>query len=133
MISPGRILYYGLLASVVTFCVPALAQPAPSASSPSTEMAAALALYDKPDREQRLLQGARLEGEVSVYTSLTADVIAALVSGFEKKYAIKVKAWRASSEKIVQRALTETRAGNSWQYFWTSHQSLGASSKSPAQ
>ena len=75
------------------------------------KQASSLALYEGPDREQRLLQGARQEGALTVYTSLTVEDITELAAAFEKKYGIKVKFWRASSEKIVQRIVTETRAG----------------------
>jgi iron(III) transport system substrate-binding protein len=68
-------------------------------------------LYKGADREQRLLQGARKEGAVSVYTSLNLKDSAPIVEAFEKKYGIKVSLWRASGEKVVQRALTEARAG----------------------
>ena len=71
---------------------------------------AAIAQYDKPDREQFLLQGAKKEGEVTVYTSLIQEDLLALSSAFEKKYGVKVKGWRASSEKVLQRAVTEARA-----------------------
>jgi len=50
------------------------------------------------------------EREVSVYTSLISEDLIALSEAFEKKTGIKVKGWRASSEKVLQRALTETRA-----------------------
>jgi iron(III) transport system substrate-binding protein len=63
------------------------------------------------DREQFLLQGAKKEGEVAVYTSLIAEDLSALSAAFEKKYGVKVKGWRAGSEKVLQRALTESRAG----------------------
>ena len=69
------------------------------------------ALYEGPDRESRLLQGARQENALTVYTSLTVEDITELAALFEKKYAVKVKFWRASSEKIVQRIVTEIRAG----------------------
>jgi iron(III) transport system substrate-binding protein len=57
-----------------------------------------------------LLQNAKKEGEVVVYTSLIAEDLLALSQAFEKKYGIKVQGWRASSEKVVQRTLTEARA-----------------------
>jgi iron(III) transport system substrate-binding protein len=63
-----------------------------------------------PQREQRLLEGARREGEVSVYTSLVSEDMAAVATAFEKKYAVKAKYWRAGSEKLLQRALTEARS-----------------------
>jgi iron(III) transport system substrate-binding protein len=71
----------------------------------------ALAKLAGPQREARLLEGARKEGEVNVYTSLVVEDIAAAAAAFEKKYGIKAKYWRASSEKIVQRAITEARSG----------------------
>jgi iron(III) transport system substrate-binding protein len=61
-------------------------------------------------QDSRVVDAARKEGEVSVYTSLIAEDLASLSQAFEKKYGIKVKGWRAGSEKVLQRALTEARA-----------------------
>lgn len=66
--------------------------------------------YDKPDREQYLAERAKKEGEVSVYTSLISEDLNALAAAFEKKYGVKVKGWRAGSEKVLQRAVSEARA-----------------------
>jgi iron(III) transport system substrate-binding protein len=72
---------------------------------------AELAAYDKPDREQKLLAGAKKEGELSIYTSAQSDDMGALVKAFEAKYpGIKVTMWRSSSEKVLQRAVQEARA-----------------------
>jgi iron(III) transport system substrate-binding protein len=57
------------------------------------------------------LAAAQKEGEVVVYTSLITEDLGALAAAFEKKYGIKVKGWRAGSEKVLQRTLTEARAG----------------------
>jgi iron(III) transport system substrate-binding protein len=76
----------------------------------ATDPSAAIVSYENPDREQFLLRGAKKESEVSVYTSLISEDLAALSAAFEKKYGIKVKGWRASSEKVLQRAVTEARA-----------------------
>jgi ABC-type Fe3+ transport system substrate-binding protein len=88
----------------VLLALPALAIA--QAQDPS----ARIVQYEGADREQLLMQGAKKEGEVAVYTSLISDELAALSAAFEKKYAIKVKGWRAGSEKVLQRALTEARA-----------------------
>jgi ABC-type Fe3+ transport system substrate-binding protein len=77
----------------------------------STSALAQVVQYDKPDREQFLLQGARKEGEVMIYTSLVPEDLTALAAAFERKYGVKLKSWRANSEKVLQRALTEARAG----------------------
>src|SRR2546421_8144322 len=54
--------------------------------------------YDKPEREQFLLQGAKREGEVMIYTSLVPEDLTALSAAFERKYGLKLKSWRANSE-----------------------------------
>lgn len=71
---------------------------------------AELAQYEGADRMQRMIDGARKEGNLSIYTSAQTDDMGALVAGFEKKYGIKVSVWRAGSEKVLQRAVTEARA-----------------------
>lgn len=83
----------------------------PFAAAQEKPVPAALAAYDGPDREQRLAEGARREGFLNLYTSLTVDDMAVLNAAFEKKHGVKVRMWRASSDKIVQRALAETKAG----------------------
>jgi iron(III) transport system substrate-binding protein len=70
-----------------------------------------IAMYDGPDREQRLLAGARKEGFLMFYTSLNEQNMALLVSGFEKKYGIKVRTWRSGADKVLQRMVTEAGAG----------------------
>ncbi len=70
-----------------------------------------LAGYAGADRQQRLLDGAKKEGPLSIYTSAQSDDMGALVAGFEKKYGLKTSTWRAGSEKVLQRAVTEARGG----------------------
>src|SRR5881394_666038 len=69
-------------------------------------------LYKGADREKRILEGARKEREVVVYTSLNLKDSVPIVEVFEKKYGgVKVQLWRSSSEKVLQRATAEARAG----------------------
>jgi iron(III) transport system substrate-binding protein len=84
---------------------------AAAAAAPDAAAVAALARYDGADRTQRLIDGARREGELVLYTSLTVDDMGALNPVFEKKYGVKVKMWRAGADKIVQRAVTEAQGG----------------------
>ena len=67
--------------------------------------------YQGADREARLLEGARREGTVAVYTSLSPTESQPLAAAFEKKYGVRVQLWRALSDQVVQRATTEARAG----------------------
>lgn len=68
-------------------------------------------LYKGADREARLLEGAKKEGSVSIYTSLNTRDSGPITQAFEKQYGVKVQLWRSSSEKVLQRAVTEARAG----------------------
>ena len=71
-----------------------------------------VANYDKPDRDQKIYEAAKQEGALTIYTSAQVKDMGAIVAAFEKKYpGIKVEIWRASSEKVLQRAITEARAG----------------------
>lgn len=67
--------------------------------------------YRGPDRDKRLLERAKQEGALTIYTSLAPTESQPLAQAFEKKYGIKVELWRAISERVVQRALSEAKAG----------------------
>ena len=57
-------------------------------------------------------ESARVEGEVVLYSSLNNEQIVTLVDAFKKKYpTIKPSFYRATSERVLQRALTEAKAG----------------------
>jgi iron(III) transport system substrate-binding protein len=68
-------------------------------------------MYQGADREQRVLEGAKKDKQVVVYTSLNLKDSVPITQAFEKKYGVKVELWRSSSEKVLQRAITEARAG----------------------
>src|SRR5262245_48613868 len=91
----------GLCAAVAVFPAAAIAQVKPNTT------AADVAQYAGADRLQKLIAGAKKEGELSIYTSAQSDDMGALVGAFEKKYGVKVSIWRASSEKVLQRAVQE--------------------------
>ena len=71
---------------------------------------AEIATYQGADREQRLVEGAKREKELTFYASIPTDDISILAAAFDKKYGVKVKAWRADSEGFLQRILGEARA-----------------------
>jgi iron(III) transport system substrate-binding protein len=89
-------------ALAAAFAVTAFAQ----GKGPSVADVAAIS---GPDREKRLLEGAKKEGELTIYTSAQTDDMGALAKAFEQKYGIKVSVWRSSSEKVLQRAIQEAR------------------------
>jgi iron(III) transport system substrate-binding protein len=71
----------------------------------------AIYLYSGADRQQLLSTKARAEGTLTFYTSMATTESGPLAQAFEKKYGVKVQLWRALSENVLQRALTEARAG----------------------
>jgi iron(III) transport system substrate-binding protein len=73
--------------------------------------AADVALYEGADRLQKLVEGAKKEGELTIYTSAQSNDLGAVVEAFKKKYGIAVEVWRAGSEAVLNRALQENRAG----------------------
>jgi iron(III) transport system substrate-binding protein len=73
------------------------------------QLSAPIATYAGADRMQKLIEGAKKEGELTIYTSAPTDDMTALTAAFEKKYGIKSKVWRASSEKVLGRGITEAR------------------------
>ena len=86
-----------LAAACVAIAAGALAQPLPQ--------------YDGPGRLEKLAAAAKREGEVTIYTSTPVDDMKVLTEAFERKYGVKTKVWRASSEKVLQRGVVEARAG----------------------
>jgi iron(III) transport system substrate-binding protein len=71
----------------------------------------ALYMLESADRQNRILAGARKEGTVSIYTSLNTQDSVPLTAAFEKKYGVRADLWRSASERVVQRAVAEARAG----------------------
>ncbi len=88
-----------------------LAAPAALAQVKAGATAVDVAGYAGADRQQKLVEGAKKEGELNIYTSAQTDDMGALAKAFEAKYGVKVNIWRSSSEKVLQRAVQEARAG----------------------
>ena len=80
------------------------------AQTPPVSPHAAIYGYKGADRAARLLERARQEGSVTVYTSLAPTEATPLVEAFEKKTGVKVNLWRALSDSVVKRAVTEAQA-----------------------
>lgn len=80
--------------------------------SAQTLSVADIATYSGADRQTRLLEGAKKEGGLTLYSSATTEDMNEHIKAFEAKYpGVKVKFWRGDSEGILRRAVTETRGG----------------------
>ncbi len=72
--------------------------------------AQSLALYQGADRGAKLAEAAKKEGTLTLYTSIAEKDLPTLIAPFEKKYGVKVKAWRSGTVNVLQRTLSEAAA-----------------------
>lgn len=70
-----------------------------------------IAAYQGDDRAAVLLEGARKEGSLTLYTSMRNQDMKELAQAFEKKYGVKVVFWRSNAQKVLQRTVSEAQAG----------------------
>ncbi len=87
-----------------------LAALAASPARAQSDGAPSLALYEGADRLPRLIAAAKKEGTLTLYTSIADPDLPVLIGPFEKKYGIKVRVWRASTAKVLQRTISEAAA-----------------------
>ncbi len=65
-----------------------------------------------PQELEKRIEKAKSEGQVAWYTSMLADQVLEFGRAFEKKYpSIRVDAYRASGERVVQKIITEANGG----------------------
>lgn len=90
---------------LLTLCGSCIAQRTRAQESPL--------LLRGADREQRLVVGARREGEVMLYSAMIVNqALRPLADAFTKRYPfIKVNYWRAESSGIFTKLSAEVRAG----------------------
>src|SRR5262249_2797408 len=106
--SHGRTRMSRILAIAIAFAVVLCARSA-SAQAPDD-----IFKYNGPDRQQKLVEGARKEGQVVFYSAMIVNqALRPIADRFSKKYPfIKMTYWRADSEDIAQKVSAEVRAGN---------------------
>ncbi|MBC8024211.1 MAG: extracellular solute-binding protein [Burkholderiales bacterium] len=105
---PGRSIQVPAPVRSLIACLAALLAPVVFAQAPARNDD--VLRYRGADRDARLVERARQEGTVVLYTSLAPTESKPLAEAFEKKYGVKVELWRALSDKVVQRVITEARA-----------------------
>jgi iron(III) transport system substrate-binding protein len=57
------------------------------------------------------LEAAKKEGKVFVYGTVIPQVMKLIEAGFEAKYGVNIEYWRGDATKVIDRVLTEWRAG----------------------
>ena len=95
----------GFLVSLAILLFPAT-NALPAAPMPPGQ----LALYQGADRERILVEGAKREGQFTLYTSHTW--FRTFVKDFEKKYPfIRASEWRNDSKNLIRKVLEEAKSG----------------------
>ncbi|MGH9896965.1 MAG: hypothetical protein ACREA0_34195, partial [bacterium] len=61
--------------------------------------------------QPELISAAKREGRVVVYGSIESDIFEVIQKIFEGRYGIPVEYFRAASNRVMDRVLTESRAG----------------------
>jgi iron(III) transport system substrate-binding protein len=62
-------------------------------------------------QDAKLIEAAKKDGKLIVYGTMQSDIFELLQKSFQKKTGIAIDYWRTSATKVMERALTETRAG----------------------
>ena len=97
-----------MLLMILSWHLSSEAQPAKAATI------AELAAYNKPDREKMLYEGAKKEGQLMWYTSLTGGPNTQAPKVFEAKYpGVKMEVYRGDSDALISRILQEAEAKRS--------------------
>ncbi len=75
-------------------------------------MALAAAFVAAPALAQTpaLVDAAKKEGTLTLYTTIAEKDLPAILKPFEQKYGVKVSVWRAGTDKVLQRTIQEARA-----------------------
>ncbi len=73
---------------------------------------AEIAMLKGADRQKILLEGAKKEGKVVIYSAMIVNIgLRPMVNNFMKKYpGVKAEYWRGASRKILQKSTSEVRA-----------------------
>ena len=79
-------------------------------SLPPAAAQSSLFAYEGADRMDRIVAAAKKEGTLTLYTTIAEKDLPAIVKPFEQKYGVKVNVWRAGTDKILQRTVTEASA-----------------------
>lgn len=88
---------------------PKEAQPSEGAAFPTA--LEELAAYDRTQNYDKLIEAAKAEGKLTLYTSTPVDDIKHITDAFTEKYGIPVETWRSGSEDVLQRVATEAKGG----------------------
>jgi iron(III) transport system substrate-binding protein len=62
-------------------------------------------------QDAKLIEAAKKDGKLIVYGTMQSDIFELLQKSFQKRTGVAIDYWRTSATKVMERALTEARAG----------------------
>ena len=65
-------------------------------------------------QDANLIEAAKKDGRLVLYGTMQSDIFELLQKAFQKKTGIVVEYWRTSATKVMERALSEARAGKAF-------------------
>jgi iron(III) transport system substrate-binding protein len=80
------------------------------AAGAATAADTSLAEYKGADRMDKIAAAAKKEGTLTLYTTIAEKDLPTIIKPFEQKYGIRVNVWRAGTDKVLQRTVTEAQA-----------------------
>src|SRR4030095_14909942 len=105
-----RLLIYSLLA-LLSFALSAAPSDA-AVARPPEEMWKSLEKLPPAEREKKLIEGARSEGEMIWYTNSGLENATRYIEAFKKIYPfINAQVWRSKTRQVIQRVIAEANAG----------------------
>src|SRR5262245_31755656 len=65
-------------------------------------------------QDTKLIEAGKKEGKLVLYGTMQSDIFELLQNAFHKKTGITIDYWRSSATKVLERALSEARAGKAF-------------------
>ncbi len=104
-------LFYRTVFAIIALAFMSLAIHRASAASPE-EIWKSLEKLPAAEREKKLIEGAKIEGEMIWYTNTGVENANRYIQAFKKNYPfINAQFWRSKTRQVVQRVIAEARAG----------------------
>lgn len=105
----GFAVFVVVMALVLAACAPAPAEQSPAARTPAASPSPAETVAQ---RLARLYEAAKPEGKVALYSSMNNEDAAIVLPKFKAQFpGVEIEHTRAPGEKLVQRIVTEKKAG----------------------
>ena len=106
---------------MIAFCIVCLGLATVSVAVPAVaqnKTPAEVAAYQGADRAARLIEGAKREGTLSLYTSRVAEDTNPVIDAVSKKYGIDVSVWRAANRTVLMSPTEMLDNGKKWTALW---------------